>query len=63
MGQNCCSRPREASKSGSSLFCIPEEGTEIVEYDVEQEVTKIYRLPEVQLPAQAKYCLVAGGCC
>jgi len=32
-----------------------------VEYEVEQEVTK--RLPEVQLPAQAKYCLVAGGCC
>lgn len=61
MGQNCCSRPREAIKSSSSLFCIPEEGTEIVEYEVEQDQTHIYRLPEVQLPAQAKYCLVAGG--
>ena len=58
MGQNCCSRPRDISHPTQCLYCIPEDGTEIVEYNLETEVTRVLKLSDTQVPAQAKYCLL-----
>jgi hypothetical protein len=58
---NCCSRQQAPPRITPKLYCLTEEGDEIVEYDVMSDSTNVHSLAH-SVPSQPRYCVLPSNC-
>lgn len=58
---NCCSRQAAPPLISPRLYCLTEDGDEIVDYDVSSSTIAVHCLPHA-VPSQARYCLLPSNC-